>query len=79
MLKVVQLLRPRCFNTLRNNVRSYFKPSQKEVFYDVEGVVTKDTLLFRYDDTGIVYWRHMVAVGMFPLWAYLGYTSYGLK
>lgn len=82
MLKVVQLLRPRCstsqtLNT--NNVRSYFKPSQKDVFYDVEGVVTKDVLLFRYDDTGKVYWRHMLAVGMLPMWAYLGYTSYSLK
>ena len=36
-------------------IRNYFKPSQqKEVFYDVEGVVTKDVLLFRYDDTGKV-------------------------
>ena len=35
-------------------IRQYFKPSQKEAFFDVEGVVTKDVLLFRYDDSATV-------------------------
>ena len=32
---------------MRSNVRSYYKPKQKDAFFDVEGVVNKDTLLFR--------------------------------
>ena len=35
-------------------IRNYFKPSQKDAFFDVEGVVNKDVLLFRYDDSGLV-------------------------
>ena len=63
-----------------NNVRQYFKPSQgKDVFFDVEGVVTKDVLLFRYDDSGKVFWINLIAMGMFPVWTYMGYTAYSLK
>ena len=32
---------------MRSNVRNYYKPKQKDAFFDVEGVVNKDTLLFR--------------------------------
>ena len=63
-----------------NVVRQYFKPSQgKDIFYDVEGVVTKDTLLFRYDDSGKVFWTNLIAMGMFPIWSYMGYFAYSLK
>eukprot|EP00092_Neocalanus_flemingeri_P001571 GFUD01001674.1.p1 GENE.GFUD01001674.1~~GFUD01001674.1.p1 ORF type:complete len:214 (-),score=67.69 GFUD01001674.1:288-929(-) len=60
-------------------VRQYFKPGQKEAFYDVEGVVTKDTLLFRYEDPTKVFRKNMLAMAMMPLWGYLGYYSYSLK
>ena len=63
----------------RQHVRNYYKPNQKEAFYDVEGVVTKDVLLFRYDDTGKVFWKNLVALVMFPVGTYLGYTAYTLK
>jgi len=57
----------------------HYKPRQKEAFYDVEGVVTKDTLLFRYEDTNKVFIRNMVALAMFPIWGQMGYLSYSLK
>jgi len=67
---------------IKNNgttVRNFFKPKQKEAFFDVEGVVTKDTLLFRYEDVKRVRMKCMVGVAMFPQWAYLGYCAYNLK
>ena len=60
-------------------VRNYYKPKHKEAFYDVEGVVTKDILLFRYEDPKKVFRTNMIAMSMMPLWAYLGYFSYTLK
>ena len=80
MLKLTQLIRQshaKC--SPAQSVRSYFKPSQKEVFYDVEGVVTKDILLFRFDDTGNVLTRNMVAMIMLPLGTYLGYSAYQFR
>ncbi len=53
-------------------VRSYYKPKQKDAFFDVEGVVTKDTLLFRYEDVSRVRRTNFMAMTMLPLWAYLG-------
>ena len=80
MLKLTNLIRQSCTKTSPvQSVRSYFKPSQKEVFYDVEGVVTKDILLFRFDDTGNVFTRIMVALSMLPVGAYLGYSAYQFK
>jgi hypothetical protein len=38
-------------------VRHYYKPKHKDAFFDVEGVVTKDTLLFRYEDVSKVRMR----------------------
>ena len=61
------------------SLRNYYKPKQKEAFYDVEGVVTKDTMLFRYEDPTKVFRKNLVAMSMMPLWAYLGYFSYSLK
>jgi hypothetical protein len=55
------------------NSSQYYKPKQqKEAFFDVEGVVTKDTLLFRYEDVNSVRRKNLVAMAMLPLWAYLG-------
>jgi len=65
--------------TLGRSIRHYYKPKQKEAFYDVEGVVTKDILLFRYEDPSKVFRTNMVAMSMLPLWGYLGYFSYSLK
>ena len=80
MLKLTQLIRQTYTKTsTAQSVRSYFKPSQKEVFYDVEGVVTKDILLFRFDDTGNVLTRNMVAMIMLPLGTYLGYSAYQFR
>jgi len=59
-------------NVVRNAVRHYYKPKQKDAFFDVEGVVTKDTLLYRYEDVGKVRKKNLVAMTMLPLWAYLG-------
>ena len=84
MIRFGQILTKACKlrseNINLNVVRQYFKPSQgKDMFYDVEGVVTKDTLLFRYDDTGKVFWTNLIAIGMFPVWSYMGYFAYSLK
>ena len=80
MLKLTNLIRHSCTKTSPvQSVRSYFKPSQKEVFYDVEGVVTKDILLFRFDDTGNVSTRNMVAMIMLPLGINLGYLAYQIR
>ena len=85
MYRFCQLLKHKLpLNNLKqpvgNNVRQYFKPSQgKDAFFDVEGVVTKDVLLFRYDDSGKVFWINLIAMGMFPIWTYMGYTAYSLK
>ena len=80
MLKVTHLLRQSFTKTSpAQYVRSYFKPSQKEVFHDVEGVVTKDILLFRFDETGNVLTRSMFAILMLPLGTYLGYSAYQFR
>ena len=80
MLKVTHLLRQSFTKTSPvQSVRSYFKPSQKEVFHDVEGVVTKDILLFRFDETGNVLTRSMFAILMLPLGTYLGYSAYQFR
>ena len=80
MLKLTHLLRQTFTKTsTAQSVRSYFKPSQKEVFYDVEGVVTKDILLFRFDDTGNVLTRNMVAMIMLPIGTYMGYSAYQFR
>ena len=55
-----------------NSVRHYYKPKHKDAFFDVEGVVTKDTLLFRYEDVSSVRRKNFMAMAMLPLWAYLG-------
>jgi hypothetical protein len=52
--------RPSCsgvVSRLTNSVRHYYKPKHKDAFFDVEGVVTKDTLLFRYEDVSKVRMR----------------------
>ena len=57
----------------------YYKPQRKEAFYDVEGVVTKDILLFRYEDVKKMR-RQMAGVTVITgAWIYLGYTAYRLK
>ena len=57
-------------------IRSYFKPSQqKEVFYDVEGVVTKDVLLFRYDDTGKVNYIYNCPVFVHLILIYINFQQ----
>jgi len=66
-------------NNAGTSVRNFFKPKQKEAFFDVEGVVNKDTLLFRYEDVKRVRMKSMAGLAMFPLWAYLGYFAYSLK
>ena len=58
-------------------IRHYYKPKQKEAFYDVEGVVTKDILLFRNEDASKVFYTNLVAI--MPVWGFMGYTSYSLK
>jgi CRISPR/Cas system CMR-associated protein Cmr1 (group 7 of RAMP superfamily) len=59
--------------SVRNNSSQFYRPKQqKEAFFDVEGVVTKDTLLFRYEDVNSVRRKNFVAMAMLPLWAYLG-------
>ena len=45
----------------------------------MEGVVTKDTLLFRYEDSTRVMYTNMVGLSMMPLFGYLGYFCYSLK
>jgi len=79
------------FNTLKSNiqskcvkwdggsVRSYYKPKQKDAFFDIEGVITKDTLLFRYEDVKKVRMKNLAGMIMFPMWAWLGYSAYNLK
>ena len=42
---------------MRSNVRNYYKPKQKDAFFDVEGVVNKDTLLFRNEFHGYIIFR----------------------
>ena len=80
MLKLAHLLRQTFTKTSTGqSFRSYFKPSQKEVFYDVEGVVTKDILLFRFDETGNVSTRNMVAMIMLPIGINLGYLAYQIR
>ncbi len=37
----------RKWNNNVGSVRNYYKPKQKDAFFDIEGVITKDTLLFR--------------------------------
>lgn len=65
---------------VRRTIRQiHYKPRQKEAFYDVEGVVTKDILLFRYEEAKKVFYRNMVALAMFPVWGQMGYVSYSLK
>eukprot|EP00088_Acartia_fossae_P048292 TRINITY_DN5267_c2_g1_i1.p1 TRINITY_DN5267_c2_g1~~TRINITY_DN5267_c2_g1_i1.p1 ORF type:complete len:233 (-),score=16.32 TRINITY_DN5267_c2_g1_i1:219-917(-) len=59
--------------------RNYYKPKQKDAFFDVEGVINKDTLLFRYEDAGSVRSQNIIALSMFPIWAYLGYDVFSLK
>jgi len=66
-------------NQVVRSIRSYYKPRQKEAFYDVEGVVTKDILLFRYEDQTKVFRTNMVAMSMMPIFGYLGYFCYSLK
>jgi len=61
------------------SIRHYYKPKQKEAFYDVEGVVTKDILLFRNEDASKVFYTNLVAMSMMPVWGFMGYTSYSLK
>jgi len=56
----------------------FFKPRQKEAFYDVEGVVKKDTLLFRYEDPKTVGRKGLIGVVMMPVGVWLGYFSYSL-
>lgn len=80
-----------CLNTFKSNlqvnvskwnkgsVRSYYRPKQKDAFFDIEGVITKDTLLFRYEDVKKVRMKNIAGMIMFPLWAYLGYFAYSLK
>ena len=49
-------------------IRTYYKPQkQKEALYDVEGVVTKDILLFRYEDQTKVFRTNMLAMSMMPV------------
>ena len=80
MLKFTQIIRHCYIQSSRvKSVRSYFKPSQKEVFYDVEGVVTKDILLFRFDDTSEIFTRSLLAMIMLPIGTHLGYTAYQIR
>ncbi|XP_023344998.1 transmembrane protein 223 isoform X2 [Eurytemora carolleeae] len=65
--------------TLKQSVRRYFKPKQKEAFFDVEGVVNKDITLFRYEDLKKVRLKNMLGMSMLPLWAYLGYFAFTLR
>ena len=41
------IYQPKDFASRLRNVRSYYKPKQKDAFFDVEGVVNKDLVLFR--------------------------------
>merc|ERR1712059_77974 len=65
----------------KQSVRKYFKPKHtKEAFYDVEGVVTKDTILFRYDDPSrLVMKRNVAALALVPVWGWVGYNTFVLK
>jgi len=64
---------------MRSNVRNYYKPKQKDAFFDVEGVVNKDTLLFRYEDLKRVRMKNMIGMSMLPVWGYLGYFAFSLR
>jgi len=72
------MLLPFRLPTLRS-VRNYYKPRRSEAFFDVEGVVTKDTLLFRYDDEKKVRRKGLLGLFMLPLHGYLGYFAFGLR
>jgi len=43
-----------------------------------QAIASKDTLLFRYEDTGKVFREGLLGVFMLPLWTYLSYFCYHL-
>ena len=45
----------------------------------MEGVITKDILLFCYEDASKVFYTNLVALSMMPVWGFMGCTSYSLK
>lgn len=67
------------WNNNVNSVRNYYKPKQKDAFFDIEGVITKDTPLFRYEDAKKVRLNNFAGMLMLPIWGYLGYFAYSLK
>jgi len=73
------IYQPKDFASLLRNVRSYYKPKQKDAFFDVEGVVNKDLVLFRFEDSKNVRMKNILGMTMLPVWAYLGYFAFSLK
>jgi len=53
----------------------FYKPKQKEAFYDVEGVVKKDTLLFRYEDDKVKR-QSLIGLAMLPIGVWMAYSTY---
>lgn len=69
----------RPWSIFRRHYYDYKPREQKRLAESLESLANRDMILFRYEDPAKVGRYSIGAMALFPVWTYLGYTSYSLN